>query len=79
MTINSFELAPAAHNPPYAGGPYVGCAAAVAQDFIENYTAERISDLNALFASMTQRHRNVDASCVHGIRDHGACAYCIFL
>ena len=79
MTINRFELAPAAKNPPYPGGPYVGCCAAVAQDFIENYTAERIGDLGALFASMTQRHRNMDPACVHGIRDHGACAFCAYL
>ena len=79
MTKNYFELAPAAVNPPYPGGPYVGCCAAVCADFITAYTGTPVTDLGALFASMTKRHRNVDPSCNHGIPDHGACAYCIFL
>lgn len=79
MTTNYFELPPAALNPPYSGGPYVGCAAAVCADIVTAYTGERITDLGALFASMTRRHRNVDPSCDHGLRPHGACAYCIYL
>lgn len=78
--MNVFELPPAAPNPPYTGGgPYVGCTAATAADFIAAYTGKAITDLNALFASMTRRHRNVDPSCDHGLRPHGGCGYCIFL